>query len=858
MQLNFQNFINAAKNNAAPQSWEVHSSLTEKAQKAAINDDFIKYKKNTPYIEKISDVVKNVAHVGFSSKKVEKIIKEGSTNEAVLALENYKKSSNSSSQIIGDGIAACAGLGSFWGIGKLVGKIGAMKEMGIFSVFSQKAAELGFEDEVIYGVKNIAKKVINFASSKKAFYLIGGLSAILAGGFAKAAGLAFGDKKYKLTKEEKNLPKPEKKALKKSLKKEWRKNRNKNILTGAINGIAAPLFSMVGIVGAPLWAISSFALRYKTPKNNDNTVKEDVKKNGVALALTSAAVMALMIKKGLGYKAFSTNINKVAHKLKGELEISPYNKSTNFNHILECILYRDDAVRSAGFMEGSTSEVINAMTKANIFSVKFRQISTGDALDDVTKALRENCPPSRTLEEAKQLINKFAPNDKYEVQKLLGVGTIAETYLAKDKNGKEVCIKILKEGINKDKILADKENFVQIIKAYVKKYDFPDDYEKRLLDALDNLADGILNEVDFKHEMQAAQKLAQYTKKANVVVPIEAKDGFYVMEKAKGASLTSVLEYASLKDTYNKISQYEGLGLPDIDCIKNELEEQIADFTAKIPELANVDISSSEMKKIYGRYLDVCTEQYDKVFLKGKIVHGDIHPGNVFVDFDALKKGKKNYLTLIDTGNTVDITAQQMKNTLKLSENILLGNTAEITSYALDGAKLPKGMTYEKATEIVKKELDEIFFGSDVTVKSLTNESVISIVNEIMIKNNIFPADVQLSLNKAKAASNASFSEIAHMYTQMKMADVANGVATGANASLSIAGLEAKKVMVPEIQRYKNMVKTTPKEIIQSIFNKNRPKQNSEEALTLKMKRIKMGVDGILNKIQDFFTGLIS
>ena len=53
------------------------------------------------------------------------------------------------------------------------------------------------------------------------------------------------------------------------------------------------------------------------------------------------------------------------------------------------------------------------------------------------------------LAEAQQDINRLLKDSKsnYQVTKLLGVGTIAESYLAKDSSGKEVCIKILKKGI---------------------------------------------------------------------------------------------------------------------------------------------------------------------------------------------------------------------------------------------------------------------------------------------------------------------------------------------------------------------------------------------------------------------------
>lgn len=96
-------------------------------------------------------------------------------------------------------------------------------------------------------------------------------------------------------------------------------------------------------------------------------------------------------------------------------------------------------------------EIINSLSDENIFAVKFLQIKNKGLLsgeynkyEKISEALRENCPPTRTIEEAQEHINKLWGSSEYTISKLLGVGTVAETYLAKDKSGKEVCIKVLK------------------------------------------------------------------------------------------------------------------------------------------------------------------------------------------------------------------------------------------------------------------------------------------------------------------------------------------------------------------------------------------------------------------------------
>jgi hypothetical protein len=105
---------------------------------------------------------------------------------------------------------------------------------------------------------------------------------------------------------------------------------------------------------------------------------------------------------------------------------------------LEDAIYRSKNVSKIIDGDLPIEEQIKKLTDENIFAVKFKQISNDGS--DLTEALRENCPPTRTLEEAQKYIDKQMGNG-YGVSKLLGVGTIAETYLAKGPDGKEVCLK---------------------------------------------------------------------------------------------------------------------------------------------------------------------------------------------------------------------------------------------------------------------------------------------------------------------------------------------------------------------------------------------------------------------------------
>lgn len=93
-------------------------------------------------------------------------------------------------------------------------------------------------------------------------------------------------------------------------------------------------------------------------------------------------------------------------------------------------------------------------------------------------------------------------------------------------------------------------------------------------------------------------------------------------------------------------------------------------------------------------------EQFSKVDKNGKVVHADIHPGNIFINLEALKSGKGKLFTLIDTGNTIKLSKEQSVASLKVVGFIKNGNTKDLTSVVLEDAILPQAMTKEKAAGI--------------------------------------------------------------------------------------------------------------------------------------------------------------
>ena len=105
------------------------------------------------------------------------------------------------------------------------------------------------------------------------------------------------------------------------------------------------------------------------------------------------------------------------------------------------------------------------------FKLNTKEIST------IITRFKSDCPQSRTIEEAQDFISKTY-GDKYTIinGKALGVGTVAETFLAKDNTtGKEVVIKLLKKGMSSEKIENDRKAFIDLVKQ-----NSTDDKEKQI------------------------------------------------------------------------------------------------------------------------------------------------------------------------------------------------------------------------------------------------------------------------------------------------------------------------------------------------------------------------------------------
>ena len=317
------------------------------------------------------------------------------------------------------------------------------------------------------------------------------------------------------------------------------------------------------------------------------------------------------------------------------------------------------------------------------FKLNTKEIST------IITRFKSDCPQSRTIEEAQDFISKTY-GDKYTIinDKALGVGTVAETFLAKDNTtGNEVVIKLLKKGMSSEKIENDRKAFIDLVKQ-----NSTDDKEKTdfTVRKINSLFDAWSKEVDLSKEMEATQILGKNARNYHAVKPIEVKDNIYVMEKAPGIQFNEFIDQM-LKE--------------------------------------NKTISSREAMNLMRNYFQVFFEQLLSVPPKGqKVMHADPHPGNIFINL----ADKEKPFTFIDTGNVLRYTPEEAIDNALNHLDYFIGNSKGIAKSLLREANLPEGMTEKQALELVTKGLNEKVYNGHTNL--VTGGNFFKDVNDVALK----------------------------------------------------------------------------------------------------------------------------
>lgn len=647
------------------------------------------------YTAKGFDKIKSAIGVGNCQKNVQKKIQDFqngkiSYQEVDKYIDNYKYTQRDASEITLDILTGAGAFGVFSASQKLTKFVGPFTGQKVNKVIGKFSKPIGL-----------------------------GL-AIVTGAFAKPT-LRFFDRIYLKRKE------------KKDNKTFW-----KDVATGTLDGAMAPVAILKNaMIGVPLVLGENAIQRYVFVKRDDKkSVKDFINKQKDNLVLKTAGAGLLAYKANKLDKSLKSWDKAIANALKNIKDLKPYEKVEGSADLMEL------AQQSMGLFEpkflsdilgkGKTIEEKMALIEEkNIFLPKFLQTIPENVLDmfggalngfefmgmkigdlgDLSKIVtrfKSDCPQSRTVEEAQQFISKTF-GDKYTIiqDKALGVGTVAETFLAKDNTtGKEVVLKFLKKGMSLDKIENDRKAFIDVIQ----KANQTDSEKAQFLTMKANtLFDAWAKEVDLAKEMEATEILGKNARNYNAVKAIEVKDNIYVMEKAPGLQFNEFID----------------------DMMKQ-----------------NKTISEKDMFGILVNYFQVFFEQLLSVPKSGmKVMHADPHPGNIFIDIT----NKRKPFTFIDTGNVLRYTPQEAIANALNHIDYFIGNSKGIATALLRNATLPKGMTMDEAIKIVEKGLNEKVYNCHT---NLIGGNIFQDINNIGLKimdeNNIVPNQNNTNLLKAE------------------------------------------------------------------------------------------------------------
>ena len=405
-------------------------------------------------------------------------------------------------------------------------------------------------------------------------------------------------------------------------------------------------------------------------------------------------------------------------------------------------------LNSQGFSSMSkTAQTQSIIEESNIAFSKFIQTMSSDEnlppqVQSFFKEFTSNCTVTRDLTEAQKFADELYGAGKYTLKKSFGAGTVGETYLVTDAEGKEFVMKMLKKGVSEEKFEADRAMFTKYIEEFIS-----DEADKEYkLKLINGLFDSWEKELDYGLEAAGAKNMLDGAKRFNVAQTVEigTKEGrniSLVMEKADGVGLDTLLDLLKFKNEnptdYMTKSILNDEGKELNPWIKNK---------KLIEQNSWIKDTESYREALPVAYQKAQNEQAMFLSKKGiKTVHADPHGGNVFVDFDTKTKTPK--ITYIDTGNVVQRTNSEVLSDISLSLNMLIGNSEGIAHSLIQGATLPAGATQEEMAKKMADLLDERLYKAGINLKDVNYTQ--STINNIMKELNIIPDAGNSNLMKA-------------------------------------------------------------------------------------------------------------
>lgn len=447
---------------------------------------------------------------------------------------------------------------------------------------------------------------------------------------------------------------------------------------------------------------------------------------------------------------------------------------------------------------GTAEEIANErnwlVRKFKKFGNKRAEYLANEGINSISELLnryKSACPSSRSMKEAQAYISEtFGKKYVLKGDAPLGVGTIAESYLAKDsQTGEEVVIKVVKKWATQEKLNKDKTKMLDALNR-VKDNLKPDEYDYQIK-LVNELYNAWSKELNLELEAKAAETLGKYAKNYNTVAPIEVKNNIFVMEKAKGVQFDKFAEYL---------------------------------------EKNNITLTPDETADLFRKYMEVFFEQLLSIPKQGeKVLHADPHAGNIFIDIT----NKAKPFTFIDTGNVLRFTPEEAIQNVTSHLDYLIGNSKAISERLLKGAILPKDMKQEEAVEMLAKHLDETFFSGKYKIRTsdpfsaINNESI-----DFMKKNKVIMNSNNTNMVKAELTyimNMASLSKIAKKVDWSKGIDEAqqneNMKMMGKQILESIANgaLNNKNCTYKEIKSRIRFIDENPEQFFTTLYTYIKP-----------------------------------
>jgi len=356
----------------------------------------------------------------------------------------------------------------------------------------------------------------------------------------------------------------------------------------------------------------------------------------------------------------------------------------------------------------------------------------------IIRKIKSNCPASRSVDDAQGIIDGIYGSGKYTIVRggkkdgLLGVGSIAESYLAKDSDGNEVVVKLLKKQFEDGKkVEKDKKALMKKIedKSDIKEGFYitfgPQEhtifstehqtYDKNLVE---NMCQVWEKETDLSQEAISAGQIKAQATKYQAIEPIDAKRSIFIMQKAQGVQL----------DSDDIAAKWQEAGLDEQD-FSNFVDNYIAAY---------------------------CEQLFALPDEAQKVVQSDPHGGNILVDLakiKGLKDKKSTPITIIDYGNTIKTTRKVAAKNLFNHIDYLFGNTDLIARNLLSGADL-NGKNLEDEVRSLSLELKNNIFNCDTKIDTKNPIEIFRAANdfciEYMRRNNIIPNATNINQMKAE------------------------------------------------------------------------------------------------------------